>query len=512
MSAADKHYPLIVEAWRAATSTTSLDECTSLLANLLLPVVKANSIALWRLSRDGNAIQIASTSNGESASPARRALNAQALARLPDAGRAKIITSRDRDPLGSLLATGEPWGSLLFVVLDAGGERRGIACLLSTASGTFTPEHAELREQLRAPLATALLLDAEREEARRSREALEADRQALLQRLDRDDVSGDLVGADSGLRDVMARVEQVAATDAPVLLLGETGSGKEVVARAIHRKSARAGAPIVRVNCGAIPQGLIDSELFGHEKGSFTGAIAARKGWFERADGGTLFLDEVAELPLDAQVRLLRILQDGVFERVGAQHTRQVDVRIVAATHRDVRNLVATGKFREDLWYRLSVFPIEIPALRDRAEDIPALAAHFASRAGRRLAGAPLFPGPDDIDLLIAYPWPGNVRELAAVIERAAILGGGRHMNVAAALGGTTVPAPASSYTVDERAAIEPLDAAMKAHIGRALRATQGRVEGPTGAAHLLRINPHTLRARMRKLGVDLSKYRVAVT
>ena len=194
-----------------------------------------------------------------------------------------------------------------------------------------------------------------------------------------------IVGADAGLREVMERIDQVAPTDVPVLILGETGSGKEVLARAIHQRSRRGAGPVVRVNCGALPPGLIDSELFGHERGSFTGATSVRKGWFERADGGTLFLDEVAELPLDAQVRLLRILQDGTFERVGGHKSLKVDVRIVAATHRDLRAMVSQGTFREDLWYRISVFPVDLPPLRERIEDIPPLAAHFASRAGKRL-------------------------------------------------------------------------------------------------------------------------------
>ena len=511
MTTANSRLPLIVDAWQIATSASSLDDCVAQLGDLIRPVAGDTSISLWRLSRDGNSMQLAATSTGTGVTTARRDLSGQARARLRafnESELAVVISPADRNPLASLVAPNETWASMMLFKLEAGGERRGIGCLTSPAERAFPAPVVDLIADLRAPFGTALLLDAEREEARRSREALEADRQALLQRLDRDEVSGAIVGADSGLREVMARVEQVAATDAPVLLFGETGSGKEVVARAIHQRSARASAPIVRVNCGAIPQGLIDSELFGHEKGSFTGAIATRKGWFERADGGTLFLDEVAELPLDAQVRLLRILQDGVFERVGAQHPRQVDVRIVAATHRDLRQQVATGRFREDLWYRLSVFPIEIPSLRDRPEDIPSLAAHFAARAGQRLAGAPLFPGPEDIDLLIGYDWPGNVRELAAVIERAAILGGGRHLNVAAAIGGTTVPSPAIAVEKDDAAGIASLDAAMARHIERAVRATKGRIEGPEGAARLLRINPHTLRARMRKLGVDWSKYR----
>src|SRR6185503_15711772 len=209
----------------------------------------------------------------------------------------------------------------------------------------------------------------------------------------------------------------------------------------------RAAGPIVRVNCGAIPSELVDSELFGHERGSFTGALATRKGWFERADGGTLFLDEIGELPLAAQVRLLRILQDGTFERVGAQRPQSCDVRLVAATHRDLREMVAAGTFRQDLWYRISVFPVRLPSLRERPGDVPHLAAHFAASAGKRLGGAPLTVSPDDLALLLAYPWPGNVRELAAVLERAAILGDGRHLEVAAALGRPTgaparVPGP----------------------------------------------------------------------
>ena len=299
----------------------------------------------------------------------------------------------------------------------------------------FDSTHETLVQGLLEPIGVALANDARLHEMARLREALEADKRALLSRLDRQDVADAIVGEEAGLRTVMHRVEQVAATDAPVLIIGETGSGKEVVARAVHVRSRRAAAPIVRVNCGAIPIGLVDSELFGHERGSFTGAIATRQGWFERADGGTLFLDEIAELPLEAQVRLLRILQDGTFERVGGQKTLRVDVRIVAATHRNLAQMVAEGSFREDLWYRIGIFPIALPPLRERPEDVPLLAAHFARRAGVRLAGAPLTPSAADTEMLLAYSWPGNVRELAAVIERAAILGRGHRLEIAGALG-----------------------------------------------------------------------------
>ncbi|MBN1590754.1 MAG: sigma-54-dependent Fis family transcriptional regulator, partial [Pirellulales bacterium] len=264
-----------------------------------------------------------------------------------------------------------------------------------------------------------------------------------------------------------------------------------------------------------IPPELIDSELFGHERGAFTGAVDTRKGWFERADGGTLFLDEIGDLPPAAQVRLLRILQDGWLERVGSEHPLNVDVRVVAATHRDLTAMVAEGKFREDLWYRLAVFPIVLPPLRERREDIRALAEHFAERAAARFYQAPVMPSPEDIELLASYPWPGNVRELAAVVDRAAILSDGKRLEIAKAFGvdtgwpgflaKTDRMKPARTPPKSE---IVPLDVAMRRHIETALAATKGRVEGPHGVAALLNVNPHTLRARMRKLRIDWKQFR----
>jgi transcriptional regulator with GAF, ATPase, and Fis domain len=326
---------------------------------------------------------------------------------------------------------------------------------------------------------------------------------------------GDVIGKGTGLADVVARVERVAGTDAPVLLEGETGSGKEVIARMIHMQSHRARGPMIRVNCGAIAPELVDSELFGHERGSFTGATSTRLGWFERADGGTLFLDEVAELPLAAQVRLLRVLQDGTLERVGSGKASRVDVRVVTATHRDLRAMCAAGTFREDLWYRISVFSVRIPPLRDRMQDIPALAAYFAQRAGARLTGVPLVPRPDEIEALLRYRWPGNVRELAAVIERAAILGRGHSLDVAAALGDAGAVAsraePASGVVAvasPHAGAFPTLDDAMRSHIESALSLVSGRIEGRGGAADLLGLNPHTLRGKMRKLHLDWGAFR----
>lgn len=353
-------------------------------------------------------------------------------------------------------------------------------------------------------------------------------------RSDRKALRDVVVGADAGLRAVMERVQLVAASDMPVLILGDTGTGKEVVARAIHTRSTRWGGPFLRVNCGAIPPELIDSQLFGHERGSLTGASDQRKGWFERAEGGTLFLDEIGELPLAAQVRLLRVLQEKQIERVGGQDTIHVDVRIVAATHRDLASMVHQRTFREDLWYRINMFPILLPRLCERREDIPELTRHFARKASASFGIPYVEPSAGDIAQLIEYHWPGNIRELQAVMDRAVILGRGVKLDIATALGIGIAqryqPSPASDEptfyevipesapshvvtqppapTTNDDSRIESLNESMKRHIERALIVSNGQIEGKRGAAETLRINPHTLRAKMRKLGIRWSDYR----
>ena len=304
-----------------------------------------------------------------------------------------------------------------------------------------------------------------------------------------------MVGDSPALRRVLDQVAQVAATDSTVLIQGETGTGKELVARAIHEAGARRERPLVKVNCAALPRELVESELFGHEKGAFTGAFQQRRGRFELADGGTLFLDEVGELPLDTQAKLLRVLQEREFERVGGTRTLKVDVRLVAATNRDLHSQVAAGRFRADLFYRLNVFPIPVPPLRERRGDIPGLLQHFAAKTARKL-GRPLNGiAPAFIASARAYDWPGNIRELENVVERAMVMSRGDLLD------GTVLP-PAASPGPTPSAAEGTLEEVERAHIRRVLEGARWIIEGDRGAARILGLNPSTLRGRLRKLGI----------
>jgi transcriptional regulator with GAF, ATPase, and Fis domain len=312
----------------------------------------------------------------------------------------------------------------------------------------------------------------------------------------------EIVGKSDALRYVLTRVEQVAKTDATVLLQGETGVGKELVARAIHEKSSRCDGPYVKVNCATLPEGLVESELFGHEKGAFTGADRQRKGRFELADRGTILLDEVGELPLGTQVKLLRALQEGEFERVGGSVTVKVNVRVIAATNRKLQDDVSTGRFRQDLFYRLNVYPITIPALRQRREDIPLLVSHFARQIGGRL-GKTIDEVPAHVlREFTDYKWPGNIRELQNVIERAVIVASDGVLRLPEPLAQRTTPLPRDAEPVAEPMRVSSLDEAERDHILRALEATAWRIEGPKGAASMLKLHPSTLRFRMKKLGL----------
>jgi transcriptional regulator with GAF, ATPase, and Fis domain len=297
----------------------------------------------------------------------------------------------------------------------------------------------------------------------------------------------------------------VAATDSTVLVLGETGTGKELVARAIHDRSPRRDRPLVKVNCAALPRELVESELFGHEKGAFTGATQQRRGRFELADGGTLFLDEVGELPPDAQAKLLRVLQEQEFERVGGTQTLRTNVRLIAATNRDLGARAAAGEFRPDLFYRLNVFPVTVPALRERCEDIPLLVAHFLAKCERKLGKTFKGIAPAFLDSAMIYKWPGNVRELENAVERAAILSRGSLLDAIESFGIGTTPArtePPEQPPTRMSASNGTLEDVERAHIQRVLQQAHWVIEGERGAALALGLNPSTLRSRMRKLAI----------
>ncbi len=531
----DDFMPVLLDVWREACRHIEIGESVARIAPVLGQRLPLDWLLVRRIDVERSCVEtVAAGAAGDGHPPAagRSDCSATELEQLIRWCRQGEVVHGQTEEIRRRvpgLVPGDLGGEVVVGTLVGDQDQRepiGVLLALADPPHRFGPTHLLMVGALLEPMGVALENDRRLRELTRLREAVEADREALLSRLGRQDISDSVVGAETGLRGVMERVDLVARSDAPVLVLGETGSGKEVVARAIHNKSRRVHGPFLRVNCGAIPPELVDSELFGHERGSFTGAIAMRKGWFERADGGTLFLDEVGELPLAAQVRLLRILQDGSFERVGGQRTLKSDVRIVAATNRDLQVMVAQGRFREDLWYRIAVFPIRLPPLRERAEDIPALAAHFALRAAKRLGTPPLIPLPEDNRLLVAYSWPGNVRELSAVVERAAILGDGHRLEIAKALGAIAAPgvnasAVPASPPSEERVPplprkvmtappLTPLNEAMRRHIEAALACTHGRVEGPNGAARLLDVNPNTLRGKMRKLRVDWKRFRNA--
>jgi formate hydrogenlyase transcriptional activator len=306
-----------------------------------------------------------------------------------------------------------------------------------------------------------------------------------------------VIGKSAALEDVFEQVECVAPTDSTVLIQGETGTGKELIARAIHNVSARCGRAFIKLNCAAIPLDLLESELFGHEKGAFTGAIAQRIGRFEMADKGTLFLDEVGDIPPALQPKLLRVLQEQEFERLGSTHTRRVDVRLVAATNRDLTEMTKQGEFRIDLYYRLNVFPIRMPPLRDRREDIPLLVEYFMEKYARRMGKRVATVSPQTMQTLVSWPWPGNVRELQNMIERGVILSKGSILEIPLAeLDQPTVPVPTND---DGSSTLEDFE---REHILQALHISGWVIGGPAGAAARLGMNRSTLNARMRKLDI----------
>jgi PAS domain S-box-containing protein len=378
-----------------------------------------------------------------------------------------------------------------------------------TAKGQMFPAEATLSrsEKDGAPFYTVILRDLnERVEAEQKIRALTDEAEYLRQEIKELHNFDEIIGQSQPLLRVLRDVKQVAQTDATVLLQGETGTGKELIARAIHSASRRHDKPLIKVNCAAIPATLIESEFFGHERGAFTGATGKREGRFALADKGTIFLDEVGEIPLDLQSKLLRVLQEGEFEPVGSSQTRKVNVRVIAATNRDLQQAVKDGKFRDDLYYRLNVFPIRIPPLRERLDDIPSLASSFVKRFAQQL-GRKIEPlTASDVLRLKAYTWPGNVRELENVIERAVITAQNGRLNLDRALpeaSAVSSPKPAATEEAsDSIRTVAEMEALERMNIVRALEATNGRVAGDNGAARLLGMKPSTLSSRMKALGI----------
>jgi len=349
-------------------------------------------------------------------------------------------------------------------------------------------------------------LQAALEQVRALQKKLEAENVYLQDEIRKEHNFEEIVGNSPTLIDVLRKVETVAPTDSTVLIMGETGCGKELIARAIHNRSKRKSRPLVKVNCGAIPTGLVESELFGHMKGAFTGALERRTGRFELADGGTLFLDEVSELPLDTQVKLLRVLQEHEFEPLGSSRTIKVNVRIIAASNRDLERAIQEGRFRADLFYRLNVLPMTLPPLRQRRSDIPLLTHFFVDRFSRQFGKRITGVSQDTMQVLAEYSWPGNIRELQNVIERAVVLCPGTVLK----LGRDLLPATGPQYEREEEfvpgngaSSVSSLEAIEKNHILQVLKQTQGVIEGPRGAAKILNLHPNTLRSRMKKLGIE---------
>ncbi|MCE5212780.1 MAG: sigma-54 dependent transcriptional regulator [Deltaproteobacteria bacterium] len=389
----------------------------------------------------------------------------------------------------------------ISVFTDLGSSRYGVLSFAARGRNRHTPEHLRIIEELYGSITEVTRHILSQMEIVNLKEYITLVNEEIRERF----MGRRIIGSTTGLKEVLTLVEQAAPLDIPILITGETGVGKEVVASIIHQRSKRSDGPMISINCGAIPDTLLDSELFGHEKGAFTSADAMKQGYFERADRGTIFLDEIGELTLQAQVKLLRVIQDMTFQRVGGKRFITVDVRVIAATNRNLESLIAELQFRKDLWFRLNVFPIQVPPLRERLIDIPALAVYFARRQTieMNLPYQPRF-ATGAMEQLQAYDWPGNVRELQNVIERALITNRGEPMTFPNLAG--TSPAEPTIAALPEDTSYPTLDEITARYIRQTLMKTGGRISGKGGAADLLGMNPSTLRSRMRKLYIKVKK------
>jgi formate hydrogenlyase transcriptional activator len=521
-----QRFALMLRTWEAVCVERELHGVLAALADVLVPVVPFDSIAIVDFSKGLQdhgqhrivALHVVGFPRLEGETPEQLAKRTEPYWRPLEEVR-PLIPYPSVDPG---LVTGEPLAcddllqkegwyqhefylaqggvrSYAAVPLVATGRLIGVATFTRVEQRAFPPaELAVLRDVGRA-LSVAAANALANEEIRKLREQVEEENISLRAQLGQAPWFEEILAQSAALKRVLETIEQVASTDATVLITGETGTGKELVARAVHRRSPRARGPFIKVNCAAIPDTLLASELFGHERGAFTGAIERRKGRFEQAHGGTLFLDEIGELPPDMQVLLLRVLQEREFERLGGKDTLHVDVRLVAVTNRDLAEDVRAGRFRSDLYYRLNVFPVHVPSLRERPEDLAPLVAHFADKYGTRFGRKISRVDRQTLDLLQSHSWPGNVRELENVVERAVILsrGGVLHVDTRMLPGAARKDDSTMQLRLEEREAIE-----------NALTTSHGKVAGENGAAKTLGVPASTVEFRIKKLGIDKFRYR----
>jgi len=528
LSADPQRFALLLRTWEAVSAERELHGVLAALADVLVPVVPFDAIAIVDFSEGLEehqkhrimALHVVGVPRQEGETPEQLAKRTEPYWRPLNEVRPLIPYPKfdketvTREPFAFAcddLLLKEGWyqhefylaqggvRSYATVTLVARGRLIGVATFTRVEQRAFPASELSVLEDVGRALSVAAANALANEEIRKLREQLEEENIGLRSQLGQAPWFEGILAHSAALKRLLETIEQVATTDATVLITGETGTGKELVARAIHRRSPRARGPFIKVNCAAIPDTLLASELFGHERGAFTGAIERRKGRFEQAHGGTLFLDEIGELPQEMQVLLLRVLQEREFERLGGTQTLQVDVRLVAATNRYLNEDVRTGRFRGDLYYRLNVFPVHVPALRERPEDIPPLVAHFVEKYGARFGRRISRIDRGTLDVLQSYSWPGNVRELENVVERAVILsrGGALLLDAATLSNGAAPDNPNQQGQSEEREAIET-----------ALTSSRGKVAGESGAAKKLGLPASTLEFRIKKLGIDKCRYR----
>jgi transcriptional regulator with GAF, ATPase, and Fis domain len=526
-------YRRLLHVWEAATSRLDLAGMLEALAAALHEVAPVDALWVATVDADGMLGAFSVHLVGE---PHRSGETAQQVIdramqrgsgveedhprRLPIAGTATEHVCRTRQVCLCRDLNGEPRFAEFDVYRSVGVQSFVCAPLfvrdqflgsinyVRIGSPAFDDEEARRLGEISAPVSMALANSLAHEEILHLRDRLAQENIILREEVDTRGMFDEIVGRSQALRHVLTRVQQVAATDTTVLILGETGTGKELIARAIHRRSKRSGGPLICINCAALPSTLISSELFGHERGAFTGAVQRRIGRFELAGNGSIFLDEVGDLPIDTQVMLLRVLQEKEFERVGGTHGVRTNARVIAATHHDLGQAVEQGTFRSDLFFRLNVFPIEMPPLRERPEDIPLLVEYFALRHGARVGRSFRSLDARSLRRLMAYPWPGNVRELENVVERAVILSPDDRLQFDEHsyrnATGTGAGASASAAT-GLRPGVRQIE---KRLIEDALAACRGRVAGEAGAARRLGVPPSTLERKIRLHRIDKFRFR----